>query len=300
MPYSSARRKSSSSSIASGSPCAAASDCSTSRRRCSTGIDEFGVGRRDLDAADDQVPGLGQARIVAVRTGQRADLDRVVADERRLDQGVLDQLLVQLQHDLAGGPARASSATSGRSAMPRRLCGAGVRRDRLADAPRTPASCTVTTRHWPARSISTPSAVTGAVMPAAVGGLEDERAGQFGHRVVVAVGLVRLEHGEFRRVRGVDALVAERPADLVDPLDAADDAPLEVELGGDAQRHLQVERVEMGVERPGGRAAVHRSAAPASRPRGSRARARSRAATGSPRRGCGPSRGPRAARSGRR
>jgi hypothetical protein len=59
-------------------------------------------------------------------------------------------------------------------------------------------------------------------------------------------------------VRGVDALVAEDAADLEDPVDAADDEPLEVELERDAQRHVEVERVEVGRERPGRRAAVHR------------------------------------------
>ena len=55
---------------------------------------------------------------------------------------------------------------------------------------------------------------------------------------------------------GVEALVAERPADLVDPVDAADHRLLQVELERDPQQHLLVERVEVGAERPRGRAAV--------------------------------------------
>ena len=51
------------------------------------------------------------------------------------------------------------------------------------------------------------------------------------------------------RVR--DALVAEDPADLEHPLDAADDQPLEVQLERDAQVQVDVERVVVGDERPG-------------------------------------------------
>ena len=68
--------------------------------------------------------------------------------------------------------------------------------------------------------------------------VEHQLAGQRRHRVVVAVRLVDLEHRELGVVGGVDALVAEDAADLVDPLEAADDQPLEVELDRDAQVQL--------------------------------------------------------------
>ena len=64
-----------------------------------------------------------------------------------------------------------------------------------------------------------------------------------GHVEVVRVGLVPLEHRELGVVRGVDALVAEVLADLVDALQAADDQALEVELGGDPQVEVAVQRV---------------------------------------------------------
>ena len=57
---------------------------------------------------------------------------------------------------------------------------------------------------------------------------------------------------------GRDALVAEVLADLVDALQAADDQALEVELGGDAQVHRRVERVEVRHERARQCAAVDR------------------------------------------
>jgi hypothetical protein len=54
----------------------------------------------------------------------------------------------------------------------------------------------------------------------------------------------------------VDALVAEDAADLEDAVDPADDEPLEVQLEGDAQRHVEVERVQVGREGARRRAAV--------------------------------------------
>ena len=87
------------------------------------------------------------------------------------------------------------------------------------------------------------------------GGLE-QLAGQGLHGVVVGVGLVRLQHGEFRVVGGVRALVAEDPADLVDALQPAHDEPLEVELQGDPQVQVDVVGVHVGRERPGVGAAV--------------------------------------------
>ncbi len=76
-------------------------------------------------------------------------------------------------------------------------------------------------------------------------------------RGLVAPRLVGLEHRELGGVGGVDALVAEDPPHLVDPVDPADDGLLEVQLEGDAQHHVVVEGVHVGAERPGRGAAVH-------------------------------------------
>ena len=79
------------------------------------------------------------------------------------------------------------------------------------------------------------------------------------HRVlVVRVRLVPLEHRELGIALVVDALVAEVLADLVDLLEAADDEPLEVELGRDAEVEILVEDVVVRDERLGERAAVAR------------------------------------------
>ena len=72
------------------------------------------------------------------------------------------------------------------------------------------------------------------------------------HQVTeVAVGLVELQHREFRVVMRGDPLVAEDAAQLVDPREPADDEPLEVELERDPQVEIDVERVVVGRERPG-------------------------------------------------
>ncbi len=78
------------------------------------------------------------------------------------------------------------------------------------------------------------------------------------HVVVVHVGLVGLEHRELGIVLEAHALVAEVLAHLVDAVDAADDAALEVQLGGDAQVEVALELVVVRDERPRQSAAVER------------------------------------------
>ena len=78
--------------------------------------------------------------------------------------------------------------------------------------------------------------------------LLEKLLGEVHQVVVVGVGLVELEHGELGVVAGGDALVAEVAVDLVDAIEAADDQALEVELGGDAQEKIDIERVVVGDE----------------------------------------------------
>ena len=88
--------------------------------------------------------------------------------------------------------------------------------------------------------------------------LLDDLADHRRRGVVVAVGHVPLEHRELGRVRGVHALVAEVAVDLEDPLEPADHAALEVQLGRDAQVQVDVEGVRVRDERARRRAAVQR------------------------------------------
>ncbi len=61
--------------------------------------------------------------------------------------------------------------------------------------------------------------------------------------MVVAIGLVELEHGELGVVLGGDTLVAEVAVDLVDAVEAADDQALQIKLRRDAQLEVDIQRV---------------------------------------------------------
>ena len=79
---------------------------------------------------------------------------------------------------------------------------------------------------------------------------------QFHHVAVVAVGEIRLQPGEFRVVRAVHALVAVVAPDFVHAFETANDQALQIQFRRHAQEQVQVQRVGVGDERPGRRAAV--------------------------------------------
>jgi len=66
------------------------------------GVDELGEAGAALDPGDDEVPGLDEAGLAAVRAGQWLGDGRVVAQEGRLEQAGLDDLTEQLEEDLRG------------------------------------------------------------------------------------------------------------------------------------------------------------------------------------------------------
>src|SRR6266545_4120375 len=82
------------------------------------------------------------------------------------------------------------------------------------------------------------------------GALDQELLGESHHRVVVAVGLIGLEHRELGVVRWPDPLVSEIASDLVDALHAPDEQALEVQLERDPKLELDAERLVEGGERP--------------------------------------------------
>ena len=73
--------------------------------------------------------------------------------------------------------------------------------------------------------------------------------GEIDECAVVDVRPVKLEHRELRIPAVADAFVAEVAIDLVHARHAADDQPLQVELGRDAQKKIDVQRVVMRLER---------------------------------------------------
>ena len=196
---------------------------------------------------------LGDRRVRGLALGQRADRGRIVDDEDRAGQAVFDHLLEELAGDDVGVLARRGDSAARRrwaliAAKSSRI-DAGVLGQQLGVGPPGPGGREVDGRLAPGTLIS---AAEGLDRPA------DQGLGQVHHRVVVAVGLVGLQHGELGVVPRADALVAVDPADLEDPLHAADQQPLQVQLGGDPQEQVDVERVVMGDERPGRRAAGDR------------------------------------------
>ena len=73
---------------------------------------------------------------------------------------------------------------------------------------------------------------------------------QIHHAVVVRVSLVKLHKGKFRVVPGVQALIAEHAADLVDSLHAAYDQPFQIQLQGDPELYVLVQGVVVGLKGP--------------------------------------------------
>ena len=88
--------------------------------------------------------------------------------------------------------------------------------------------------------------------------MRDELLGETRHVGVVGEGFVELEHRELGIVAGRHTFVAEHPSDLEHAIETADDQPLQIELGGNSQGELHVERVVVSDERTRGRTAGDR------------------------------------------
>ena len=212
-----------------------------------------------LHAGDEALEALDEARVVRRLLGERAGLERVLGDEHRLDELGLDALTEQLvdlgppgrreRHGLVEPLRLDGGLEIGHGA---RVVGADVDAGLVLDG----------LAHGEARPGRGQVDIVIAKPHAEVADGASRRGGHlFDHRhhvVVVHVGLVGLEHRELGIVLEAHALVAEVLAHLVDAVDAADDAALEVQLGGDAQVQVTLELVVMGDERPRQGAAVER------------------------------------------
>ena len=223
------------------------------------GVVQLAEGVGALHAADEALEALDEARVVRRLLGERADLERVLGDEHRLDQVGLDGLAEELVDLHApGGLERHRGVEAARldgvlqagdvaHVVGGDVDAAGVE-DGLAHGDPRPRRPQVDLVAAEARR----QAADG------LGGGAHELL-DHGHDVVVVdVGFVGLEHGELGVVLEAHALVAEVAADLVDAVDAADDAALEVELDGDAQVEVALELVVVGDEGPRHGAAVER------------------------------------------
>ena len=73
--------------------------------------------------------------------------------------------------------------------------------------------------------------------------------GKLHHAVIVRIGLIQLDGGEFRVMRCIHALVAEDAADFIHALQPAHDAHFQVQLRGDAHIHVDIQRIVVRDER---------------------------------------------------
>ena len=210
-----------------------------------------GVG--ELAAGDEQLEALGVARVRSVLFGQRADLHRMPSQEGRLNQLVLDKFVEEQVEDIALQMAllildvvllgNRSGFLQGVDLVE---VDAGVLLDRLDHADPL--------KRFAQVDLGV-AVENGGGAQNLEGDVAQQLLGQVHDVLEVGVCLVELQHGEFRVVLGVHALVAEDAADLINLVKAADNQAFQVQLQRDAQVHVHVQGVVMGDERPCGGAA---------------------------------------------
>src|ERR1035437_1171945 len=223
----------------------------------------------ELTAGHDQFESLDEPAVVAAAAGERRDLGGIVEHEDRVPELGLDTLLIDLQQH---GPG--SVGWLHVDPEPERVLGKGVplgHRVEVADlldevdhargAKRRGEDQFATADETAQRVLAREAAalrVVHALGSQRAGGVDDERLGELTHPVEIGVRLVRLEHGELGVVARREALVAKDATELVHALVAADEEALEVQLDGDAQVDVGVQRVPVGDERLGVRTAGNR------------------------------------------
>ena len=196
---------------------------------------------------DNQLKAMRQARIVLKALGKRADLDGVIAHERGVDDGVLAQLIVNLGDDLASSPLglnlQALLARGGSKLLDRRVDGDLLAEHVGDDVGHGTAGPLTRKVDGLALVLDNLGVADGLVSRL------DDTLGERLHALEVGEGTVGLHRGELGVVGKVHALVTEDTADLEHALKTADDAALEVQLGGNTQVALLIERVEVRDER---------------------------------------------------
>ena len=175
--------------------------------------------------ADVELEPFHVRRIVRLALGQWRKLDGVVEQERRLNQVGAHELLQHLVDDsrpdrIAGdiGPGRARRSQETGLVRERRVVDTAGLPDRITQRdPRERRAQVdldaIVGETWFAEDVDRY--------------LPDQLLGHRHDLLVVGVGLVPLQHGEFRLVVAVHPFVAEVLADFVDALEATDDQPLQ-------------------------------------------------------------------------
>ena len=171
-------------------------------RRLLLGVVQLAEGVAELHAADEVLEALDDLRVVVGHARERRELDRLVVEDRRLDQPRLDERGDRLVDELRPRLVARRCRHRGPSAAAQLV---GVARPEPA---RASASTNRIRCHGAFRSISCPRKMT-FVVPSA-SSATFSTSSPCAHRVlVVGVRLVPLEHRELRVVLVRDALVAK-------------------------------------------------------------------------------------------
>src|SRR6185437_9031308 len=198
---------------------------------------------------------LGQPGIVAMLLGQWGERLRIVDDKGRLDQIGFDQSLEDLVLQTWTGESAQGlrlDASSLQSAAHLGVRGypeieLGLLLNRVEEP---------NPRKWWSEVERGVEALQPPAADAVLHCATDQCLRQPHHVLVIGIGLVQLEHGEFRVVSPIHAFVSEVVADLVYPLESADQEPLEVELVRDSQIERHIQSMVVGYEGPRSGAAI--------------------------------------------
>ena len=205
--------------------------------------------------ADEQLKSLGKSGIDKRTFSQRGHIYRVHGNESGLDELLLHPLVKDLIQGVTPGLVRRF-----RQLHPDSLGGgygllvggnghkvdAAILLDGLVHRHTGPAGGQVDFFSLPLHLVSTQDLL---------GSGGKQILEQVHHVVEVGISLVQLDGSKLRVVLGVHPLVAEDAPDLVYPVHAAYDEPLQGQLGGDAHIHIDVQGIVVGDEGPGGGAA---------------------------------------------
>ncbi len=205
------------------------------------GVVELAVGVAHLAPVDKELKALDLAGVAGLFLGEGADLDGVIHDEHRLDQILLAEgLEEEIDNVAALMPLLISHIVLTCNALGLLLgedlveVDAGVALDGVDHG-------------QPLKGLA--EVDLGALVADGRLAADDLRQpaehllGKIHHPMVVGIGLIELHQRELGVMAGIQSLIAEDAADLEDLLQAADDQALEVELKGNAQTHVHVQRI---------------------------------------------------------
>src|SRR5690606_6828895 len=250
-------------------------------------IVELAEGVGDLAALNKELEAIGEDRIAIVSPRQRRNFKGVLRDEdgerARSILGAIERLEVRLDEALEEEEDALTEVPASLHLLLRELVGAGkgclecggkarivverlasekaVERRGLKPIARHPIEDRIDHRHAGPRCLEIEASLGHkcgvSLLKGAIRFTEETHAEI--HQLLVAdVGHIEFKNREFGVMAGADALVSERPADLVDPIVAADEQALQVELGGDAQVKIEIECVVVCGEGFGRRPAPNR------------------------------------------